>query len=175
MSKSKKQGSSSLKADLQKAILAGIASNVAAFATHPIDTMKIKMQLQPILPDGKLKYPNMVKGIYVLGKEEGLRKGIFKGLGASLMRETTSATVRLGMYDPVKRALGVDKESSPILKCVAGGIVGAMGAATSNPADMLKVRMQAHDGPPQSLSWHISKVYQNYGVMGFWRGLNAGL
>jgi hypothetical protein len=45
------------------------------------------------------------------------------------------------MYDPVKRALGVNKESTPLLKCVAGGIVGAMGAATSNPADLLKVRM----------------------------------
>lgn len=137
--------------------------------------MKIKMQLQPVLPDGKLKYPNMIKGIYILGKEEGIQKGVFKGLGASLMRESTSATVRLGMFDPVKRALGVNKESNPILKCIAGGIVGALGAISSNPADMLKVRMQAHEGPHESLGWHISKVHQNYGVFGFWKGLNAGL
>lgn len=36
---------SNLKGDLQKAGLAGAASVVAAFCTHPIDTMKIKMQL----------------------------------------------------------------------------------------------------------------------------------
>ena len=107
--------------------------------------------------------------------EEGIRKGVFKGLGASCMRETTSATVRLGMFAPVKRALGVNKESNPILKCVAGGIVGAMGAISSNPSDMIKVRMQAHQGEYQSAWWHISKIYQNYGVIGFWKGLNAGI
>jgi hypothetical protein len=53
--------------DFKKAGLAGCASVVAAFCTHPVDTMKIKMQLQPILEDGTKKYPNMIKGAWILG------------------------------------------------------------------------------------------------------------
>tara|TARA_B110000285_G_C14542554_1_gene345640 strand:+ start:189 stop:317 length:129 start_codon:yes stop_codon:yes gene_type:complete len=42
--------------------------------------MKIKMQLQPILADGTKKYPNMISGAIVLAREDGVRKGIFRGL-----------------------------------------------------------------------------------------------
>ena len=117
------------------------------------------MQLQPILADGTKKYPNMIQGAIILGREEGVRKGIYRGLSASLVRESIYSTTRLGLYDPVKRFIGVTPESSNIWKFVSGGCVGLIASALCNPADFLKVRMQAYVGAPMSLSWHLKTVY----------------
>jgi hypothetical protein len=79
-------------------------------------------------------------------------------LQASLVRESIYSTTRLGLYDPVKRTLGVTPQSSNVWKFVSGGMVGLIASALCNPADLLKVRMQAHLGEPQSLSWHFKSV-----------------
>jgi len=39
-------------------------------------------------------------------QEEGLSKGIYKGLPASLLREGTYSGMRLGFYEPIKKQLG---------------------------------------------------------------------
>lgn len=46
-----------------------------------------------------------------------------------------------------------------------------IGAAIANPADMLKVRMQALGGSKLGLVGHAKEVYAEYGVKGFWRGV----
>jgi hypothetical protein len=51
---------SRLNEDLQRAFLAGISSITAGISTHPIDTCKIKMQIQKPLDDGSKKYANLV-------------------------------------------------------------------------------------------------------------------
>jgi len=57
------------------------------------------------------------------------------------MRESTYSTLRLGLYEPIKRIMGVTKESSHAWKFLAGGMSGLVGSALSNPADLLKVKM----------------------------------
>ena len=47
---------SNLKEDILRAGLAGAASVLAASVTHPMDLIKVRMQIQPILPDGSKKY-----------------------------------------------------------------------------------------------------------------------
>lgn len=162
---------SQLKKDIQKAGLAGAASIVACTSTHPIDTIKIRMQLQPTLEDGTKKYKGLVQGIKLIASEEGLKKGVYKGIEASWMRESVYSTLRLGLYEPIKRATGVTKESNFIYKFMAGGASGLIGSGLANPADLLKVRMQAHVGEPQSVVWHAKDVYAQGGIPGFWRGV----
>ena len=82
----------------------------------------------------------------VIFKEEGFQKGVFKGIQASWMRESIYSSLRLGLYEPFKRLTGVTKESNHIWKFIAGGMSGLVGSAISNPADLLKVKMQAHLG-----------------------------
>ncbi len=97
---------SRLNEDLQRAFLAGISSITAGISTHPIDTCKIKMQIQKPLDDGSKKYTNLVQGILLIAKEEGWRKGVYKGIEASCLREASYSTLRLGLYEPIKRSLG---------------------------------------------------------------------
>lgn len=106
--------------------------------------------------------------------DEGLG-GLYKGITASWMRESIYSSLRLGLYEPFKRLLGAtDPNNTPFyLKFIAGGMSGFIGSALANPTDLLKVRMQAWEGAPHGLRWHIKDVYNNSGFIGFYRGLNA--
>lgn len=45
---------------------------------------------------------------------------------------------------------------------------GLVGSALANPTDLIKVRMQAWEGEPKSARWHIKKVYNTWGITGFY-------
>ena len=162
------------KEDAFKSFLAGTASIVAGSCTHPIDTCKIRMQIQKVQADGTKKYPNLVKGIFVIYTEEGLRRGVYKGIEASMMREGTYSTLRLGLYEPIKRAMGAeDPKTTPVWKKFASGAVsGLIGSAVANPADLLKTRMQASPpGEHHPITWHVKDIWSHQGLMGFYKGL----
>jgi hypothetical protein len=91
------------------------------------------------------------------------------------MRESIYSSLRLGMYEPFKRMLGAtDPKNTPFyLKFLAGGMSGFIGSALANPTDLLKVRMQAWEGAPHSLNWHVKDVYQHWGIKGFYKGVEA--
>ena len=48
---------------------------------------------------------------------------------------------------------------------------GFVGSALANPTDLLKVRMQAWEGAPHPLTWHVKDVYSHWGIKGFYRGI----
>jgi hypothetical protein len=68
----------------------GIACMVAAFVTHPIDSIKVRLQLQGelIKSNTPTKYLGLFRGIQTIINEEGIR-GLYRGLNASLLREAT--------------------------------------------------------------------------------------
>ena len=106
------------------------------------------------MADGTKKYKNLVQGIAVICQEEGLRNGIYKGIEASCAREASYSSLRLGLYEPIKRAIGSGSgnQTQTWKKFAAGGLSGAIGSAIANPADLLKTRMQAMEpGQNQNL------------------------
>lgn len=165
-----KKQNSTFKDDMIKAGLAGCASMISATSTHPIDLIKIRMQLQPTLEDGSKKYKNMMQGIMLVAKEEGIRSGIYRGIEGAWMRESVYSTLRLGLYEPIKRNMGVTKESSIGWKFAAGSAAGLIGSTIANPFDLIKIRMQsATENKP--VGFHISQIYAAGGVAGFWKGV----
>jgi hypothetical protein len=56
----KNQKISFLNEDWQRAFLAVISSITASISTHPIETCKIKIQIQKPLDDGSKKYKNLI-------------------------------------------------------------------------------------------------------------------
>lgn len=79
-----------------------------------------------------------------MAKSEGFM-GLYKGYSASALREAVYSSIRLGLYEPFKVALGgTDPSNTPLwIKFTAGSLSGLVGSIVGNPADMLKVRMQA--------------------------------
>ncbi|CAL5013037.1 unnamed protein product [Urochloa decumbens] len=145
----------------------GIASIVAGCSTHPLDLIKVRMQLQgeaaalrPALafPAGNTtvtlpqdipaaaapKKPGPVAvGAQIL-RSEGAA-GLFSGVSATMLRQTLYSTTRMGLYDILKTRW--TQENGGVLplhrKIAAGLIAGGVGAAVGNPADVAMVRMQA--------------------------------
>jgi hypothetical protein len=82
-------------------ILAGMASVIAGGTTHPIDTVKIRLQKEGEVLSAERKYKNVFRALGVITREEGFF-ALYKGLLMSLSREASYSTLRLGLYEPYK-------------------------------------------------------------------------
>ena len=71
---------------------------------HPVDTMKIRMQLQGELQQrGQYTkhHKTIFHGAMNVVRKEGIQ-GLYKGISASFARESSYSTLRLGLYEPFK-------------------------------------------------------------------------
>ncbi|KAJ7553431.1 hypothetical protein O6H91_06G097500 [Diphasiastrum complanatum] len=156
----------------------GIASIVAGTVTHPLDLIKVRMQLQAepaarstlafvghdraAIPRPPSSGPLSV-GIKVVQTEGAL--ALFSGVSAAMLRQTLYSTTRLGLYDLLKQqwqSPPSQKESTGLSlpkKVAAGLLAGGIGAIVGNPADVAMVRMQA-DG---RLPTHQRRNYAGVG------------
>lgn len=157
----------------------GIASIVAGCSTHPLDLLKVRMQLQgeghaPPNPSVQNLRPALAfqspaaaaaplprppppprVGLVTVGvrlvRQEGVA-ALYSGVSATVLRQTLYSTTRMGLYDVLKQKWTDPATGNMPLtrKIVAGLIAGGIGAAVGNPADVAMVRMQA-DGrlPPE--------------------------
>ena len=153
----------------------GIASIIAGCSTHPLDLLKVRMQLQgetqvpnpavqnlrPALAFPTNAAPTAVHapppprvGLVTVGvrivQQEGVA-ALFSGVSATVLRQTLYSTTRMGLYDILKKKWTDPATGNmPLMSKIGAGLVaGGIGAAVGNPADVAMVRMQA-DGrlPP---------------------------
>ncbi|OIV93039.1 hypothetical protein TanjilG_20701 [Lupinus angustifolius] len=153
----------------------GIASIIAGCSTHPLDLIKVRMQLQgepnpnpvhnlrpalafqngssihvsptPQTPQIKPRMGPIAVGVRLV-QQEGVA-ALFSGVSATVLRQTLYSTTRMGLYDVLKQKWSTGGNMPLSRKIEAGLIAGGIGAAVGNPADVAMVRMQA-DGrlPP---------------------------
>jgi hypothetical protein len=66
-------------------------------------------------------------------------------IAASILREASYSTIRLGAYEPFKELLGAHNPAKTPLwkKIAAGALSGAIGSAIASPTDLVKIRLQA--------------------------------
>lgn len=148
----------------------GVASIVAGCSTHPLDLIKVRMQLQgesapavqtlrPALAfhttaahTGHIHIPTppppprvgpISVGVRIV-QQEGVA-ALFSGVSATVLRQTLYSTTRMGLYDMMKQKWSDPKTNSmPLTKKIGAGLIaGGIGAAVGNPADVAMVRMQA--------------------------------
>ncbi|CAN1340896.1 Mitochondrial uncoupling protein 4 [Linum perenne] len=164
----------------------GIASIIAGCSTHPLDLIKVRMQLQgeasaPPKPIHNLRpafaFNPVSVGMNIL-RTEGV-PALFSGVSATVLRQTLYSTTRMGLYDVLKtKWTNPDTGNMPLLrKITAGLIAGGIGAAVGNPADVAMVRMQADGRLPlaqrrnySSVVDAIGRMSKQEGVGSLWRG-----
>ncbi|KAJ8557485.1 hypothetical protein K7X08_003110 [Anisodus acutangulus] len=153
----------------------GIASIIAGCSTHPLDLIKVRMQLQGESPApatatvqnlrpalafhtthaSNIHIPPLRVGPVSVGvkifQQEGV-SALFSGVSATVLRQTLYSTTRMGLYDMLKQKWADPNTNNMPLsrKIVAGLIAGGIGAAVGNPADMAMVRMQADGRLPMA-------------------------
>uniref|UniRef100_A0A8D9A3P7 Mitochondrial uncoupling protein 2 n=1 Tax=Cacopsylla melanoneura TaxID=428564 RepID=A0A8D9A3P7_9HEMI len=153
-----------------KVAAAGSAACFADFITFPLDTAKVRLQLQgesgkdlkktifsqsagnvatnaTVKAVKQVEYKGLIGTLVTIYKKEG-PKSLFNGLSAGLQRQLCFASVRLGMYDTVKclyhQVLDGNSPNISIISRIAAGMTtGSLAVLIAQPTDVVKVRFQA--------------------------------
>jgi len=167
------------------ALAAGTAASIAETFTISIDTAKVRLQIQGQNPGAVANpYTSMSNCLMRIAKEEGTM-ALFKGLTPGISRQLVFASLRLGMYEPIRNVWynaiegGDNPQKSGLgTKILAGLTTGALAMCVAQPTDLIKIRLQAQGRLPAGVKPEYSgmadcfkKVVAKDGVAGLWRGL----
>lgn len=171
-------------------IAGGIAACGAVTASHPFETIKIRLQLQGELQSKDIavkKYKGVLHGVSVVAKNEGVR-GLYRGIGCAYIYQILLNGCRLGFYEPLRasttqlffkdsnvQSLGVN-----VFSGAASGILGAM---AGSPFFLVKTRLQSYSPSLPVGTQHkyknaldgLRQIYGSEGVKGLYRGMGAAM
>ncbi|KAL3996604.1 mannosyl-oligosaccharide alpha-1,3-glucosidase [Sarotherodon galilaeus] len=156
---------------------AGAAACIADMVTFPLDTAKVRLQIQgEKAAVGGIRYRGVFGTISTMIRTEG-PKSLYNGLVAGLQRQLCFASVRIGLYDNVKNFYTGGKDNPSVLvRILAGCTTGAMAVSFAQPTDVVKVRFQAQmnlDGVARRYSSTMQAyrhIFQHEGMRGLWKG-----
>uniref|UniRef100_A0A8C5LYP8 Uncoupling protein 1 n=1 Tax=Leptobrachium leishanense TaxID=445787 RepID=A0A8C5LYP8_9ANUR len=163
-----------------KFIGAGTAACIADLFTFPLDTAKVRLQIQgESAVAGALsgiRYKGVFGTITTIIKTEG-PKSLYNGLVAGLQRQMSFASIRIGLYDSVKNFYTRGKEKAGIgSRILAGCTTGAMAVIIAQPTDVVKVRFQAQislRGVKKRYNGTLDAyktIARQEGMRGLWKG-----
>ncbi|XP_061536899.1 dicarboxylate carrier SLC25A8-like isoform X2 [Phycodurus eques] len=165
-----------------KIFSAGAAGCVADLVTFPLDTAKVRLQIQgeskPLVRGQRATYRGVFGTIFTIRRTEGAR-GLYNGLVAGLHRQMSFASVRVGLYDSMKQFYSRGSENAGIAaRLLSGCTTGALAVALAQPTDVVKVRFQAQVRLPQGGSTTryagtmdaYRTIARDEGVRGLWKG-----
>ncbi|XP_064414087.1 mitochondrial uncoupling protein 2 [Latimeria chalumnae] len=164
---------------------AGTAACVADLITFPLDTAKVRLQIQgeskvPVNANS-IKYKGVFGTITTMVRTEGPRS-LYSGLVAGLQRQMSFASVRIGLYDSVKQFYTKGAEHAGIgSRLLAGCTTGAMAVAIAQPTDVVKVRFQAQVNVASGHKRYSGTmdayrtIAREEGVRGLWKGTTPNI
>jgi len=156
---------------LTQVSMAGGAAVITVTFIHPIDVIKTRIQVSTEY--GKLGMGGTASKVMA---DEGVA-GLWKGVNAAWLREASYTSLRLGLYEPIKVAMGAGAPDAPFWKkFAAGSAAGALGSIAGNPFDVLKTRLMTSAGKEMPSMTKIAKdLYKTQGVAGFYRGIDSNV
>ncbi|NWS66787.1 UCP3 protein, partial [Crotophaga sulcirostris] len=164
-----------------KFVSAGMAACIADLCTFPLDTAKVRLQIQGEVriprSTSTMEYRGVLGTLSTMVKMEGPRS-LYSGLVAGLQRQMSFASIRIGLYDSVKQLYTPKGAESTGLaaRVLAGCTTGAVAVTCAQPTDVVKVRFQANGALPESSRRYSGTVdayrtiAREEGIRGLWRG-----
>uniref|UniRef100_A0A8C6WGS9 Uncoupling protein 3 n=1 Tax=Neogobius melanostomus TaxID=47308 RepID=A0A8C6WGS9_9GOBI len=156
---------------------AGTAACIADLITFPLDTVKVRLQIQgenvKVEGANATKYRGVFGTIATIVRTEGPRS-LYNGLVAGLQRQMSFASVRIGLYDSMKQFY--TRGAGIVTRLMAGCTTGAMAVAFAQPTDVVKVRFQAEvrtgdcERRYNSTIDAYKSIARDEGVRGLWKG-----
>lgn len=156
--------------------LAGIgAGTIQSFLISPIELVKIHLQLQV---SNNVRHKGPIDVARSIFKAQGWR-GIYRGLGVTILRDAPSHGVYFWTYEYIKEQLhpGCRKSGQENLTTMllAGGLSGVTSWLSCYPLDVIKTRIQAQSN---SSSYYgiidcFARSVAEEGHHVLWRGLGA--
>ncbi|XP_004400305.1 PREDICTED: brain mitochondrial carrier protein 1 [Odobenus rosmarus divergens] len=140
-------------------VYGGLASIVAEFGTFPVDLTKTRLQVQGQSIDVRfkeIKYRGMFHALFRIYKEEGVL-ALYSGIAPALLRQASYGTIKIGIYQSLKRLFVERLEGKKRFLLITEGIW---------------IRMQAQGSLFQgSMIGSFIDIYQQEGTRGLWRGV----
>jgi solute carrier family 25 uncoupling protein 8/9 len=182
----------------EKMLCAGTAACVADIMTFPLDVAKVRLQIASSsvkqLTSNVLtlqasglgpQYSGLVGTLFGMARNEGL-KSLYGGIVPGLQRQCVFASLRVGLYEPVKDMytkhlnVGESATSVMIVRILSGITTGAIGISVAQPTDVVKVRMQAQSRGTGAVKYNSSihayqTIYRSEGIRGLWKGLGPNI
>jgi solute carrier family 25 (mitochondrial uncoupling protein), member 8/9 len=165
---------------IRNVLMASTAAMTAEVATIPIDTAKVRLQIQTTKAGEAPRYSGIFGTVAKVAAEEG-PLALWSGLVPGLQRQFVFAGLRVGLYVPVRDMitgpLAPGQNPTLLQKIAAGMTTGAIGISIANPTDVVKIRMQAQgrlpvaERPYKSSMDCYGKIIADKGVPGLWIGV----
>ena len=154
---------------------------------NPLDVVKVALQtqsqLQTLVSSRSLydnaRYHGTWDALRSIYREEGYRRGLMKGITASMLREATYSSLRMGLYDSIKILLaprGTNKDQFTLThKLIAGAGSGTIGSFISTPTDLVKIRFQSYSPKEKNPYRNTFEAFyrivkEENGLRGLYRG-----
>ncbi|XP_044786389.1 mitochondrial brown fat uncoupling protein 1 isoform X4 [Bubalus bubalis] len=165
-----------------KIFSAGVAACVADIITFPLDTAKVRLQIQgECLTSSAIRYKGVLGTIITLAKTEGPVK-LYSGLPAGLQRQISFASLRIGLYDTVQDYTEKGEEKASLGSKISAGLTtGGVAVFIGQPTEVVKVRLQAqshlHGPKPRYTGTYNAyrMIATTEGLMGLWKGTTPNL
>ncbi|XP_020815395.1 mitochondrial thiamine pyrophosphate carrier-like [Drosophila serrata] len=155
----------------------GLAGGVMRSCTHPLDVLKLRMQMQ-VGRHSTRKYRGILHGIRTLYVEEGMR-GLVRGHNTSQVMGITQGLVQFWSYEQLSalsRKASYFKEHTFQRHFLCGGIAGCFSCTAAYPFDVVRAQVMASDlVTARSMIQGFRHVYAMKGWNGFTRGLPFAL
>lgn len=171
-------------------IAGGIAACGAVTASHPFETVKIRLQLQGELQAADVavkKYRGVLHGVSVVAQNEGI-KGLYRGIGCAYIYQILLNGCRLGFYEPLRasttKLFFKDSNVQSLgVNVFSGASSGVLGAMAGSPFFLVKTRLQSYSPTLPVGTQHkyrnafdgLRQIYKAEGVRGLYRGMGASM
>ncbi|XP_060658854.1 mitochondrial 2-oxodicarboxylate carrier-like [Drosophila nasuta] len=155
--------------------LAGMTAGVLeAFVVNPFEVVKVTQQA-----DRTKKLRTSYSVAREIIKSEGFgKRGLLKGVTATVGRNGVFNTVYFGFYHTVKNMVPKSENASWefVRKIIIGFTAGTLGCLFNTPFDVAKSRIQGPQPVPNEIKYEgtfrtISIVYREEGIRGLYKGL----
>ncbi|KAK6937453.1 Mitochondrial substrate/solute carrier [Dillenia turbinata] len=151
----------------------GISVAAATGITHPLDVLKVRLQMQLVGQRGPLL--GMGQLFIQVVKNEG-PGSLYLGVTPALTRSILYGGLRLGLYEPSKyvseQVFGC---TNIFVKIASGAFSGAVSTTLTNPIEVLKVRLQMNPKMNRGAFGEMRSIAAEEGVKALWKGVGPAM
>lgn len=152
---------------LQSALIGSSARALAGSVMIPFTVIKTRFESRAF------HYSSTAHALISILRTEGLR-GLTRGLGPTLVRDVPFSGLYLMFYEQLKTWVPEEvsrTQSSAAVHFSCGLVAGLLASLVTQPADVIKTRLQLSSGSGLRLSGAVLQIYRDRGLGGFTTGL----
>lgn len=161
---------------IQRTIAGASAGVISQVLTYPLDVIRTRVTIDP------KKYNGIVSAFATILKEEGFTS-LYAGVGSTIVGVIPYEGAQFyafgGLKNLYQQKIAPGRPITPFVTCLIGATAGMFSQLFSYPFDVVRKRQMLRDsnGKPlySGMVDGFTKIVQNDGILGLYRGLGINL